>query len=173
MYARNATSTPSVTSLPLTINQPPYAITETVAAALHNSTTGSSIDDSVLAWMFAMRLSLFNSSKCSWLGASRANACTTRTPANDSANSPVRTATVMRDLLYATLAFSVKIHTAMTITGMTAKVTSASLGASAAITATVNTSVSTSLSAWMIPLLSNSFTVWTSLITRETTTPAG
>src|SRR4030081_3460991 len=104
-------------------------MTETVAAALHNSTTGSSIDDKVLAWMLATRLSLLTSSKRSWLEASRANAWTKRTPAYDSANSPVSVATVTRERRYATLAFSVKIHTAMTISGITAKVTRARLGA--------------------------------------------
>ena len=68
-----------------------------MAAALQSSTTGNSIDDNVLAWMLATRLSLLTSSKCSVLEASRANACTTRTPAYDSANSPVRVATVTRE----------------------------------------------------------------------------
>src|SRR5436190_17082193 len=47
MYARNATSTPSVTWVPFTMSQPPYAMTDTVAAALHSSTTGRSMDESV------------------------------------------------------------------------------------------------------------------------------
>ena len=71
------------------------------------------------------------------------------------------------------MAFSVKIHTATTISGMTANVTRASLGARTTITATVKPRVSTSLRAWMMPLLSSSLTVWTSLMTRETTTPLG